>query len=99
MTEKAYVHWTKRFIFFHNKRHLAEMGEAEIACFLSSLANEGHVSAFTQNQAFNALLSLYKEVLSKKIGLIEGVVVLYTELDNPGYGAKGSMFERTINER
>ncbi|MBI4490289.1 MAG: integron integrase, partial [Deltaproteobacteria bacterium] len=73
-TEKAYVHWVKRFIFFHNKRHPAEMGEPEIAGFLSSLANDGHVSASTQNQAFNALLFLYKEVLSKKIGLIEGVV-------------------------
>ena len=31
MTEKAYVGWIKRFIFFHNKRHPAEMGESEIA--------------------------------------------------------------------
>jgi integron integrase len=73
-TEKAYVHWIKRFIFFHNKRHPIEMGEPEIGRFLSSLASDSHVSASTQNQAFNALLFLYKEVLSKKIGLIEGVV-------------------------
>ena len=73
-TEEAYVHWIKRFIFFHNKRHPAEMGEAEIAAFLSSLASESHVSASTQNQAFNALLFLYQQVLQKKIGLIEGVV-------------------------
>jgi site-specific recombinase XerD len=51
-----------------------EMGEAEIARFLSSLANESHVSASTQNQAFNALLFLYQEVLERKIGRIEGVV-------------------------
>lgn len=50
------------------------MAEAEIARFLSSLASDGHGSASTQNQAFNALLFLYKEVLGKKIGLIEGVV-------------------------
>jgi Phage integrase, N-terminal SAM-like domain len=59
MTEKAYVGWIKRFIFFHNKRHPAEMGEAEIGQFLSSLATECHVSASTQNQALNALLFLY----------------------------------------
>jgi len=53
MTEKAYIGWIKRFIFFHNKRHPAEMGEAEIARFLSSLASESHVSASTQNQAMN----------------------------------------------
>ena len=69
-----YVHWIKRYIFFHNKRHPAEMAEPEIAQFLSSLATEGRVSASTQNQAFNALLFLYHEVLSKKIGLIDGVV-------------------------
>ena len=51
MTEKAYVHWIKRFIFFHNKRHPAEMREREIGQFLSSLATESHVSASTQNQA------------------------------------------------
>ncbi|MGH7784523.1 MAG: integron integrase, partial [Candidatus Binatia bacterium] len=73
-TEKAYVHWIKRFIFFHNKRHPAEMAELELGQFLSSLATDGHVSASTQNQAFNALLFLYHEVLNKKIGMIDGVV-------------------------
>ncbi len=73
-TEKAYIHWIKRYIFFHDKRHPQEMAEAEIACFLSSLATTGRVSASTQNQAFNALLFLYDGVLNKKIGLIDGVV-------------------------
>jgi integron integrase len=73
-TEKAYIHWIKRYIFFHNKRHPREMAEVEIAQFLSSLASDSHVSASTQNQALNALLFLFKEVLGKKIGLIEGVV-------------------------
>jgi hypothetical protein len=35
-TEETYIHWIKRFIFFHNKRHPAEMAEAEIARFLST---------------------------------------------------------------
>jgi site-specific recombinase XerD len=73
-TEQAYVGWIKRFIFFHNKRHPVEMAEAEIGNFLSSLATDAKVSASTQNQALNALLFLYHEVLDKKIGLIQGVV-------------------------
>ncbi len=73
-TEKAYVYWIKRFIFFHDKRHPLEMAEPEIARFLSNLATEGRVSASTQNQALNALLFLYHEVLSKQIGLIDGIV-------------------------
>lgn len=73
-TEKAYVHWIKRFILFHNKRHPCEMGESEVGQFLSFLATESHVSASTQNQALNALLFLYREVLETPIGYINGVV-------------------------
>jgi integron integrase len=73
-TEKAYIHWIRRFIFFHDKRHPQEMAEPEIGRFLSSLAIDRQVSASTQNQAFNALLFLYNEVLKKNAGLIDGVV-------------------------
>ena len=73
-TEESYVHWIRRFIFFHNKRHPAEMGEKEIAQFLSRLASELHVSASTQNQALNAILFLYREVLRKEIGYVDGVI-------------------------
>mgnify|MGYP000005133873 CR=1 FL=1 len=73
-TEQAYVGWIKRFIFFHKKRHPKEMGELEIGQFLSSLATDAHVAASTQNQALNALLFLYKEVLGQKVGFIQGVV-------------------------
>jgi integrase len=73
-TEESYVHWIKRFIFFHNKRHPAEMSEKEIAQFLSSLANELHVAASTQNLALNAILFLYHDVLRKEIGYIDGVI-------------------------
>jgi integron integrase len=73
-TEETYVQWIKRFIFFHNKRHPAEMAEPEIARFLSNLATESHVSASTQNQALNAVLFLYRQVLRKEIGYVNGVV-------------------------
>ena len=32
-TEKTYVHWIKRFIFFHKKRHPQEMGKAKLDNF------------------------------------------------------------------
>jgi integron integrase len=50
------------------------MGEAEIGRFLSSLASDRRVSASTQNQALNATLFLYREVLAKDIGYVNGVV-------------------------
>jgi hypothetical protein len=46
-TEQAYVHWVKRFIFFHDKKHPKEMGKTEVESFLSFLANEGLVLGFS----------------------------------------------------
>ncbi len=72
-TEQVYVHWIRRYILFHDKRHPAEMGKAEVAAFLSHLAVTRRVSAATQNQTLNAILFLYKQVLERDIGLIQGV--------------------------
>jgi hypothetical protein len=57
-TEEAYLGRIRRFILFHDKRHPREMGEAEVASFLSHLANDGRVAASTRNQALGALLYL-----------------------------------------
>lgn len=73
-TEKTYLHWIRRFIYFHEKRHPREMAEPEVAAFLTHLAVERSVSASTQNQALNAILFLYKQVLNREIGLVHGVV-------------------------
>jgi site-specific recombinase XerD len=62
-TEAAYVAWMKRYMLFHNKRHPKEMGLAEIKAFLTDLAIRGDVSSSTQNQAFHALLFLYRNDL------------------------------------
>jgi len=66
-TEKSYVHWVRRYILFHNKRHPQEMGNTEIEAFLTHLAVKEHVAASTQNQALSALLFLYREVLHKEL--------------------------------
>jgi integron integrase len=62
-TEQAYLDWAKRYIRFHGKRHPNEMGEAQIVAFLNHLAVDRNVAASTQNQALNALVFLYKQVL------------------------------------
>jgi site-specific recombinase XerD len=56
------------------KRHPAELGEAEGGQFLSALAMEQRVSAATQNQALNALGFLYRHVLKLDVGQIEHLV-------------------------
>ena len=73
-TEDAYLHWIRRFIFFHGKRHPREMGGPEVEAFLSELAVAGRVAASTQNQALSALLFLYREVLQVNLPWLDGVV-------------------------
>ncbi len=34
-TEKSYTDWIRRYILFHGKRHPNEMGEPEVAAFLT----------------------------------------------------------------
>jgi len=72
-TEKAYVHWIRRFVLFHNRRHPRELGKAEIEAFLTHLAMDRKVAASTQNQAFNALLFLYREVLQLDMPQLDSV--------------------------
>ncbi len=73
-TETAYLDWVRRFILFHDKRHPAEMGAAEVAAFLTHLAVDRQVSASTQNQAKSAILYLYKEVLQVQLPWLDEVV-------------------------
>ena len=73
-TEKAYVAWIKRFIFFHGKRHPNDLGAPEVTAFLNHLAVARKVSASTQNQARSALLFLYKNVLERELEWLDDVV-------------------------
>ena len=73
-TEETYCHWVKRFIFFHHVRHPAEMAESEINALLTNLAVKERVSASTQTQALSALLFLYRHVIGREIGNIEGLI-------------------------
>ena len=72
-TERAYLGWIRRCIFFHGKRHPADMGKAEVEAFLTSLAVARNVSAATQNQALSALLFLYREVLEIELPWLDDV--------------------------
>jgi len=66
-TEHSYISWIKRYILFHRTRHPKEMGANEIEAFLTHLAVDLKVASSTQNQAFNVLLFLYREVLNSDI--------------------------------
>ena len=46
-TEEAYVHWIRRYVVFHGKKHPSTLGAADISVFLTWLAVERKVSAAT----------------------------------------------------
>jgi len=72
-TEETYRSWIKRFILFHGKQHPRDLDAAAVRTYLTHLAVNDKVSASTQNQAFNALLFLYKQVLNLESPDIQGV--------------------------
>jgi site-specific recombinase XerD len=72
-TEQAYLHWIRRYVNFHHRRHPREMGSSEVEAFLTHLAVGEHVSASTQNQALQALLFLYRHVLEVDLPWLENV--------------------------
>ena len=72
-TEQAYLYWVRRFVLFHDKRHPDTLAEADVAAFLTYLALERNVAPSTQNQALNALVFLYRFVLERPLGELNGV--------------------------
>ena len=72
-TEHAYLQWMRRYVKFHGRRHPRDLGPAEAEAFLSHLAVAGKVSASTQNQALQALLFLYRQVLGIELPWLANV--------------------------
>ncbi len=72
-TERAYVGWILRFAARVNgwSDGFASAGENEVKEFLSDLAVNGRVAASTQNQAFNALLFFFRDVLKRELSFLD----------------------------
>jgi integron integrase len=103
-TEETYIQWYKRYVHFQAQvmgkmRHPAEMGTEEITAFLTHLAVNNHLAAGSQNQALNALVFLYREVLKIELEGIDAVrakrskhlpvVLTQAEVKNLLAGVKG----------
>lgn len=67
-TEKSYIGWIKRFIYFIGKRHPKDAGAPEVKAFLTWLASERDVAINTQKSALNALVFLYHKFLGQELG-------------------------------
>ena len=73
-TEKAYLGWARRFLSAQTEADPGQMSGSDITRFLSNLAVRDKVSASTQNQAFSAILFLFRDVLKREVtGLDESL--------------------------
>jgi integron integrase len=76
-TELTYVGWVERFVRFLKTPagwpHPRDVGVAGVERFLTHLAADRRVVAATQNQAFHALLFLYRHVLKVELGPINAL--------------------------
>jgi len=72
-TERSYLEWVERFFDYTSKIKKKDVRAAgldpdDVRDFLSYLAMTKKVSSSTQNQAFNALLFLFRDVLKAELG-------------------------------
>ena len=72
-TESAYIFWLRRYVEALDKVPDSLSSEQKLEQFLSNLARHQDVAASTQNQALNAILYFYKEVLGKPLQGIDAL--------------------------
>jgi hypothetical protein len=90
-TEGVYVTWVRRFLSFCNGQDPAQLGAQDIKKYLEFLAQERNVSANTQNQALNAIVFLFTQVLQKKTDDFSDFVRAKKPLRVPTVLTKGEM--------
>ena len=73
-TYKAYSTWVRKFQHYVKGKSPETLTVEDVKEFLTHLAVEMHVSASSQNQAFNALLFFFRNALGKEFGKVDGVV-------------------------
>ena len=69
-TERAYENWVCRFIVFHSLKSPKDLTPDSVKEYLEYIAEVREISASTQNQALNALVFLYEQVLHEPLGSI-----------------------------
>jgi len=67
-TERAYEQWVGRLLSFHKDKSPDMLDADDIQGYLNYLAEERKVAASTQNQALNAIVFFFKEVLKRDPG-------------------------------
>ncbi|MEE4355550.1 MAG: phage integrase N-terminal SAM-like domain-containing protein [Desulfococcaceae bacterium] len=72
-TYRVYAHWLRQFQIFTKSKAPDSLSDKDMTDFLTHLAVSRHVSASTQNLAFNSLLFFFRHILKKEPGDIKSV--------------------------
>ncbi len=73
-TESAYVDWVRRFIAFHNYSDPVNLDSASVKTYLDYLAVKREIAASTQNQALNALVFFFNNIVKRPIEDMESFI-------------------------
>jgi len=76
-TERTYLQWIERFFAYvmqSAKKKISDVNTEDFKNFISHLALKQRVSSSTQNQAFNAILFLFRNVLGKETGNLSNTI-------------------------
>ncbi len=73
-TLKTYSAWARKFRIFLESKNPVDIDVGDVKDFLTWLAVDQNVSASSQNQAFNGLLFLFRNVFGEEFGKVDGVV-------------------------
>lgn len=91
-TEKTYIEWIKRYIYFIGKRHPAEAAPIEVKEFLTFLATEKNVAVNTPKIALNAVVFMYHKVMHGPIPV--STTQIYTHVLGQHYAGTSSPLDR-----
>ena len=72
-TEDSYVFWLRRYILALRHMPSTLPSKTKLEQFLTDLATKRDLSASSQNQAFNALLFLYRDILKQQLGPVDAL--------------------------
>lgn len=73
-TLKSYRIWVRKFQYYTKSKNPDSLAPSDVKDFLTFLAVDQKVTASSQNQAFNSLLFLFRHILKKDFGKVDGVV-------------------------
>ncbi len=92
-TEKSYLSWIRRFWFWSKLASPLDVEMMDVRDYLSYLAIERNVSSSTQNQAYAALLFMFRNVIGVEMHGLESVVRAKVSRKIPTVLSRNEVFE------